>query len=79
MTHATIQDRAQRDESCRQCGYPFDTGQRVYVTNGGLGEVFCSMRCCTQFQPITGQVNVPMSKPAPTGRIVLSHPSGTPE
>jgi hypothetical protein len=63
MIHATIQDRAQRDEWCAQCGYPFDLGQRVYVTNGGVGDVFCSHRCCTLYQPVRGQVNASLSTP----------------
>jgi len=79
MKNATIQDRAQRDESCGQCGYPFDTGQRVYVTAGGLGDVFCSQRCVIQSQPISGQINATLSVPPMTGRIVLSHPAGSPE
>ena len=44
--HQIIQDRAQRDEQCAECGYPFDTGQRVYVTDDGLGDVYCSKTCC---------------------------------
>ena len=51
MTHPTIQDRAQRDECCTHCGYPLDLGQRVYVTNGGLGDVYCSKLCQQGYKP----------------------------
>jgi hypothetical protein len=47
-----IQDRAQRDEQCNGCGYPFDTGQRVYVTQEGLGNVYCSKYCAGRVEEL---------------------------
>lgn len=48
-----IQDRAQLDECCAECGYPFDIGHRVYVTHNGSGDVFCGIRCAREFNQLT--------------------------
>lgn len=49
MSHSSTEariiaaDRAQFGEQCDSCGYPFDTGHRVYVVDDSL--VYCSMPC----------------------------------
>ena len=36
--------RANRDEVCEMCGYPFDVGQ-VIIEDVDTGEIFCSEDC----------------------------------
>ncbi len=36
-------DRAQKDEACFSCGYPFETGENVLSDQHSM--VFCSMPC----------------------------------
>lgn len=65
MTHdgpardAKVQDRAQKDEACTWCGFPFDTGVRVYTHAAHEGHVYCTRRCFEEHKaeraPITSE------------------------
>ncbi len=43
---AWTDEAAQRDDSCEYCGYPFNTGESVYVDD--RGRVACSTRCANR-------------------------------
>jgi len=36
-------DKAERDEWCKRCSYPFDQGDAVFVSNNG--DIYCSKYC----------------------------------
>lgn len=47
-TAPTIPGKAERDECCAECGWPFDAGDACRMIEGQMG-VFCTEQCAEHF------------------------------